>query len=227
MPYIQTAEGVDLFHTEYDAFADDLAALIERLDLGDITFVGYSAGCGDIVRYLTRHGSARVARVVLIASTTPLLLKTPDNSSGLDAEILNAGTSALRRDVPQWCTDNAPGFFGQTPASAGLEEWVIRQIVDTHTKVLLDTAAVFASTDFREELRALNVPTLVMHGDLDASAPIDLTGRPTAALIPGARLIVYPGMGHGMFASDHGRLNRDILAFIAHTGVASKMAVPV
>ena len=98
--------------------------------------------------------------------------------------------------------------------SPGLGEWVTRQIVDTPLKVLLDTAAAFATTDFREELASFELPTLVVHGDLDASAPIDITGRRTAALIPDSRLVVYEGSGHGLYAADHERVNADVLAFV-------------
>jgi pimeloyl-ACP methyl ester carboxylesterase len=98
--------------------------------------------------------------------------------------------------------------------SPGLTDWVIRQIVDTPLKVLLDTAACFATADLRAELPSLRVPTLILHGDLDTSAPIELTGRKTAALIPGSRLIVYEGSGHGLYAADHERVNGDILEFI-------------
>jgi pimeloyl-ACP methyl ester carboxylesterase len=204
---------------DYDTFADDLAALIESLDLREITLVGHSAGGGDVVRYLSRHGDDRVERVVLLAPVTPLLARTEDNPDGIDSSLLAASAEALMSDVPKWCADNAPAFFGTTPVSPGLGDWVTRQIVDTPLKVLLDTAAAFSTTDFRDELAALAVPALVVHGDLDASAPIDITGRRTAELIPGGRLLVYEGSGHGLYAADHRRVNADVLAFV-HEGRA-------
>lgn len=199
---------------DYDTFADDLAVLIEQLDLRDLTLVGHSAGCGEVVRYLSRHGDRRVERAVLLAPITPLLVKTEDNPEGLDPAILTAGAEALMADVPRWCAENAPPFFGTTAVSPGLGEWVTRQIVDTPLKILLDTAAAYAMTDFRADLASVRVPTLIIHGDLDASAPIDLTGRRTAALIAGSRLLVYEGSGHGLYAADHARLNPDALAFM-------------
>jgi non-heme chloroperoxidase len=199
---------------DHDAFADDLASLIEQLDLREITLVAHSAGSGDATRYLSRHGEDRVERAVLLAPTTPLLVRKEDNLGGLDPDVVAASAATLMRDVPQWCADNAPAFFGTTPVSPGLSDWVIRQIVDTPLKILLDTAAAFATTDFRAELASLTVPTLVVHGDLDASAPIEITGRKTAALIPHSQLLVYEGSGHGLYAADHERLNSDILAFI-------------
>jgi non-heme chloroperoxidase len=199
---------------DYDTFADDLAALIEQLDLRDVTLVGHSAGSGEVVRYLARHGDGRVERVVLLAPITPLIAKTEDNPDGLDPSILAANATALMADVPGWCAENAPPFFGATPVSPGLVDWVTRQIVDTPLKILLETAAAYTTTDFRADVASVRVPTLIIHGDLDASAPIDLTGRRTAALIPGSRLLVYEGSGHGLYAADHARLNPDVLAFI-------------
>jgi non-heme chloroperoxidase len=199
---------------DYDTFADDLAALIEQLDLRDVTLVGHSAGSGEVVRYLARHGDGRVERVVLLAPITPLIAKTEDNPDGLDPSILAANATALMADVPGWRAENAPPFFGATPVSPGLVDWVTRQIVDTPLKILLETAAAYTTTDFRPDVASLRVPTLIVHGDLDASAPIDLTGRRTAALIPGSRLLVYEGSGHGLYAADHARLNPDVLAFI-------------
>lgn len=198
----------------YDTFADDLASLIELLDLHEVTLIGHSLGCSEIIRYLSRHGDARVERLVLLAPTTPKLRKSIDNPDGLDETLLAASAQLLKNDVPQWCADNAPPFFGRTPVSPGLTDWVIRQIVDTPLKVLLDTATIFAIADFRPELPSIRVPTLILHGDLDASAPIELTGEKTAALIPGSRLLVYNGSGHGLYAADHERVNADILTFI-------------
>jgi non-heme chloroperoxidase len=199
---------------DYDTLADDLAILIETLDLDDVMLVGYSSGAGDVVRYLARHGADRVARVVLGAPTLPMLLRAPDNPDGLDPAIAAASAEKLRHDVPKWCADNAPGFFGDRAVSDGLTDWVMRQIVDTPLRVLLETSAAFAAADFRSELRSMAVPALVVQGDLDASAPIDITGRKTAALIPGSNLIVYEGAGHGLFAADHERFNEDLLSFI-------------
>ena len=199
---------------DYDTFADDLESLIGRLDLREVTLVAHSAGSGDVARYMSRYGEDRVERAVLLAPTTPLLVRTEDNLDGLDPDVLAASAAMLMRDVPQWCADNAPAFFGATQVSPGLIDWVTRQIVDTPLKILLDTAAAFATTDLRAELTSLTVPTLIVHGDLDASAPIEITGRKTAALIPNSQLLVYEGSGHGLYAADHERLNSDILAFI-------------
>jgi non-heme chloroperoxidase len=199
---------------DFDTLADDLAALLDRLDLREVTLVGHSMGAGEIVRYLSRHGTARVARVVFIAPTTPMLMKSEDHPEGIDRALLDANRAAFARDVPRWCHDNAPPFFGSAGVSPGMTDWLTRQIVDTPLKILLDTLRTNSEADFRAELGAFALPTLILHGDADASAPLDLTGRATHALIRHSRLVVYEGAGHGLFAHEHPRINRDLLTFI-------------
>ena len=212
------ASGYDL-----DTLADDLAAVIGHFDLHEATLVAHSLGSKEAVRYLTRHGDARIARLVLIAPTTPLLRRTADNPGGLDPALIDANYAAVAANVPKWCADfEAAGpYFGSSPGgSQGLIDWTTRMIVDTPLPVLLETLKVNADVDMRTELQEIQVPALIVHGDQDASAPIDLTGRKTAELIGGATLTVYPGAGHGLYASDHDTLNADLLAFInghAHT----------
>jgi non-heme chloroperoxidase len=185
-----------------DLLADDLAQLLDHLDVNDVTLVGHSMGCSEIVRYVTRHGSGRVARAVFLSPILPLLIKLADHPDGIDAAHLDASLELLGRDVPQWCSDNAPPYFGVQPnVSAGMAEWTSRQIVDTPVKTLVDTMRMGAETDFRAELPAFDVPTLLMHGDADASAPIEITGRKTAALLPRATLIELPGAGHGLYVT--------------------------
>jgi non-heme chloroperoxidase len=198
-----------------DTLAGDLAGLIERLDLRDVTLVGHSFGCKEVVRSVTRHGPDRIARAVLLAPTTPFLLQTPDNPGGVDRAFFDATEAALRRDLGRWCEDNAPPFFGAGSwVSAATLDWTLRQIVDTPLQVLLETFRANVESDFREELRRFPVPTLIVHGDADASAPIELTGRPTAKLVPDVRLIEYAGVGHGLYVSERERVNADVLAFL-------------
>jgi non-heme chloroperoxidase len=207
------ATGYDI-----DTMADDLAAVIDHFDLREVTLVAHSLGSKEAVRYLSRHGDARIARLVLIAPTTPLIRRTADNPDGVDPALIDANYAAVAADVTQWCADfEAAGpYFGSSPGgSPGLVDWTIRMIVDTPLHVLLETLKVNVDADMRAELREIRVPTLIVHGDQDASAPIDLTGRKTAELIRGADLVVYPGAGHGLYASDHDAVNADILAFIS------------
>jgi non-heme chloroperoxidase len=206
------AAGYDI-----DTMADDLAAVIGHFDLHEATLVAHSLGSKEAIRYLTRHGDSGIARLALIAPTTPLLRRTAGNPDGLDPALIDASYAAVAADVPKWCADfEAAGpYFGTSPgASPGLVDWTIRMIVDTPLPVLLETLKVNADADMRAELQKIQVPTLIIHGDQDASAPIDLTGRKTAGLIAGASLTVYPGAGHGLYASDHHTLNADLLAFI-------------
>jgi pimeloyl-ACP methyl ester carboxylesterase len=202
-----------------DLLADDLAQLLGHLDVKDATLVGHSMGCSEIVRYVTRHGTRRVARAVFLAPILPLLVKTADNPNGIDAAYLDASLDLLGRDVPQWCADNAPPYFGVHPnVSQGMADWTARQIIDTPVKTLVDTMRMGAQTDFRGELPAFDVPTLLMHGDADASAPIAITGRKTAALLPRARLIELPEAGHGLYVTHVRQIVDQIAEFVAAYG---------
>ena len=186
-----------------DTLADDLAAAIGHFGLHDATLAAHSLGAKEVIRYLTRHGDARIARLVLIGSPTPLLRRTADNPDGVDPALIDANYAAVGANVPKWCTDfEAAGpYFGTSPGSSqGLIDWTIRMIVDTPLQVLLETLKVSSDVDMRAELQKIQVPALIIHGDQDASAPIELTGRETAELIGGASLTVYPGAGHGLYA---------------------------
>jgi pimeloyl-ACP methyl ester carboxylesterase len=198
---------------DYDTLADDVAAVIEALDLTDVTLVSHSMGCGEAVRYLTRHGSARVKRLVLLAPTTPFLLKTDDNPAGVDAAMFEAVRDLWRRDFDQWMDDNAAPFF--TPeTSPAMVRWVLSMTHTVSLRAAIECNVAVAGTDFRAELKAIDVPTLVIQGDRDASGPVEITGRPTADLIPGAKLVVYEGAPHGLFVTHMDRLNADLAAFI-------------
>ena len=196
-----------------DTLADDLAAVMEALDLREATLVGHSMGCGEIVRYLSRHGDARVARVVLLAPTTPFLLKTADNPAGIDQALFEAGRAVWRQDFPKWVADNTDPFF-TADTSPAMKQWGAGMLLKTPLPVLLACNRMAAETDFRPDLRAIKKPAMVIHGDRDVSAPLELTGRPTAEMIPGARLAVYEGAPHGLFVTHMQRLNVDLLAFI-------------
>ena len=198
---------------DFDTLADDLAALLEALDLRGVTLVGMSMGAGEIVRYLTRHGSGRVSRIALVGTAaTPFRMRTGDNPGDIPPEMFEPFRQVLLRDFPQWIEENrAPFFLPDTPRP--VQEWV-RGLMLQHSRLAIaDCARMMGQTDFRAELRKIRVPALVIHGDRDASAPIDVTGRPTAAAIPGARLVVYEGGPHGLFVTHRDRLTADLLAF--------------
>jgi len=196
----------------YDALADDLADALTALDLRDVVLVGHSMGGGEVVRYLTRHGQDRVSRIVLVSSTTPLLVKTADNPGGVDPALLEGVRGLWRKDFHKWIADNAAPFF--TPeTSAPMREWAMGLMAPTSVKVALDCNAAVAGTDFRAELPKVGVPTLILHGDADVSAPLALTGEKTARLIPASVLKVYAGGPHGIFLTHMDQLNRDLIAF--------------
>jgi non-heme chloroperoxidase len=202
---------------EFTTLAADLATLIDRLDLHNVTLVGHSMGAGEVVRYLTLHGPARIARIVLIAPITPFPLKTPDNPDGGDRSVMEAGRARLAHDRPGQIAQAAPAFFGTdvnpTVSPAMLQWWIDMLVEQCSLKVMIDLHRMFTETDFREDLKKITVPTLVIHGDHDTSTRLDVTGRKTAQLIAGSRLIVYENAAHALPVTHIDRLNADLLAF--------------
>jgi pimeloyl-ACP methyl ester carboxylesterase len=203
---------------DFDTLSDDLATVIERLDLARVTLVGHSMGAAEVARYLAKHKPTRVARVVLIAPISPFTLKTADNPGGVEPSVLETGRTALSRDRPGQIAQAATAFFGvHNGVSAAMLAWWTDMIVERCSlKVMLDLHRVFTATDFRPDLRAITLPTLIVHGDKDTSTPLDASGRATAALISGSRLTVYEGAAHGLPITHAGRLNQDLLAFATH-----------
>jgi non-heme chloroperoxidase len=203
---------------DFDTFADDLAALIDRLELREVTLVGHSMGCGEIARYLSRHGSRRVARVALVATTTPFALKTADNPDGADRAVFDFMVSELAKDRPRYLAAAAPAFFGVGSPNVSVSPETIRWGVDlalrASLKATIDMVRAFSETDFRSDLRAFTMPTLLVHGDADTTAPLASTARKTARAIPESELKVYQGAAHGLFITEKDRFNRDLLAFV-------------
>ncbi len=201
----------------YDTFADDLAALLERLDLREVTLVAHSMGGGDAVRYLSRHGASRVAGLVLVAATTPFLLRTADNPDGVEQAVYDDMVTALAHDRPGFMAASAPTFFGSGVASGAVSPelmgWAVGLALQACPIGLADMVRAFSETDFRPELAELTVPTLIVHGDADSNVPVDLCGRRAARLVPGSRLEVYEGAPHGLMITHRDRLNADLLAF--------------
>lgn len=201
---------------DFDTLADDLAALFKQLDLRDVTLVGHSMGCAEVVRYLSRHNAARVARAVLVATITPFTMKTADNPLGVERGALEAGRVTLSKDRPHQVAKAAAGFFGapKNPVSTEIMDWWTRMILDQCSlKPMIDLHRLFTETDFRPDLRKITVPTLLIHGDSDTSTPLEFTGRRTAQLIAGSQLKVYEGAAHGLPITHMDRLNADLLAF--------------
>lgn len=203
---------------DLDTLADDLAAVADALDLREAVLVGFSMGGAEIVRYLTRHGAGRVARIVLIGSTTPMLARSACNPDGIDPAALEAfRRETLMRDFPGW-VDEAMIPFVTEAVSPGLRGWVRTMALRTSALALVECNRALTAADQRAELRAITVPALVIHGTEDATCPLALTGRRTASLLPHARLTLYDGAPHGLFLTHRDRLNADLIAFAREAG---------
>ncbi|HEY4927121.1 MAG TPA: alpha/beta hydrolase [Roseiarcus sp.] len=206
----QPAGGYDL-----DTFADDVATLIDELGLATLTLVTHSMGGGEAVRYLTRHGSERVSRLILLAPTTPMLLKSNDNPGGAPRAGFEALWAQWRRDYPKWVADNiAPFFIPET--SPAMMAWGA-SLLQISIPAALASSRAMVEADFGAEMRRITIPTLIIHGDRDRSTPIELTGKPSAELIPGCRFLVYEGAPHGLMFTHMDRLHADILNFVRET----------
>jgi non-heme chloroperoxidase len=202
---------------DIDTLADDLAAVIDRLDLSSITLIGHSMGTAEVVRYLTRHGSGRIARLVLSGTVTPMLLQSADNPDGIPADVAVQSRAAMLRDIGDWMdmSGKAEYFSGEHRVSQQLLDWTLNTIAAVPLPILTQTSDAFLHADFRSELTELTIPTLVIHGTADTSMPIDLTARKTAPLIPDCRFITVDGAGHGLYLSESRRYNAALLEFIA------------
>ena len=204
---------------DMDHYADDLAAVIDALDLKDITAVGFSTGGGEVARYIGRHGTGRVKKAVLVSAVPPLMLKTDDNPGGLPLEVFDGLRKASLENRSQLYIDIASGpFFGFNRPGAKVSQGLIdswwAQGMQAGHKNTYDSIAAFSASDFREDLKKFDVPTLVIHGDDDQIVPIDISGRASAAQVKGAKLIIYPGAPHGLTDTHKDRFNQDLLDFI-------------
>ena len=204
---------------DMDHYADDLATVIETLDLKNAVLVGFSTGGGEVARYIGRHGTARVAKAVLVSAVPPIMVKSDKNPNGVPKEVFDGiraaqlgNRSQLYKDIPSgpFYGFNRPG----AKVSQGLiDNWWFQGMQGGH-KNTYDSIKAFSETDFTEDLKKFDKPTLVIHGDDDQIVPIDISGRASAKLIKGAKLIVYPGAPHGLTDTHKERVNADLLAFI-------------
>jgi non-heme chloroperoxidase len=204
---------------EMDTYADDLAALVEALDLRDVALVGFSTGGGEVARYIGRHGTARVAQAVLVSAVPPLMLQTDDNPGGLPVEVFDAIRAGSVADRSQLYRDLADGpFFGLNrpgaSVSQGVRDAFWRQGLQTGHRNAYESIAAFSATDFRADLDAFDIPTLVIHGDDDQVVPFEVGGKASAARIKNATLTVYAGAPHGITDTHKQQLSEDLLAFV-------------
>ena len=209
----QPSQGYD-----YDTFADDLAALVEALDLHDATFVGHSMGGGEVARYIGRHGEGRVAKVALVAAVTPFLLQTATNPHGAPIEVFDGMRAAVQADRSQWNKDATMPYYSYNRPGAkvsdGVREDYWRQGMATGLLAAYHAIGAFSETDFREDLAKISVPTLVVHGSDDQIVPIEISGELAAKAVKNARLVVYEGGSHGLLITQKDRLNADLLSFL-------------
>ncbi len=203
---------------DYDTFADDLASVMTELALDDAALVGFSMGGGEIARYMSRHGGKGVSRAVLVSAVTPCLLRTPDREVGVAAEDIDGIKEGLRKDRPAFLQDFFKSFYGNGllggGASKGVLDWSLMMAMQASPKATLDCVTAFGTTDFRPDMAAFHVPTLVIHGTDDHTVPIDATGREAARMIAGAELIEYEGAAHGITVTHADRLTQDLLDFL-------------
>jgi pimeloyl-ACP methyl ester carboxylesterase len=201
-------DGYDL-----DTLADDIAAVIEALDLRDVVLAGHSMGCNEIVRYLSRHGSARVRRVALLGPMTPGIALSPTNPNGVDPALLaQFRNSELLHDFPRWIEDNVEPFV--PGAGPRMRDWLAQMALQCSLQALHDCHVVVQESDMEAEVRAVDVPVLLIAGALDVSAPLDLTARRTAALVPDCCLVIYEDAAHGMFLTHVEQVNGELLEFV-------------
>ena len=204
---------------DMDTYADDLAQLIELLDLKDAVLFGFSTGGGEVARYIGRHGTGRVAKAGLISAVPPLMLKTEANPGGLPIEVFDGIRQASLADRSQLYIDLASGpFFGFNKPGAkpsqGMIDWFWMQGMMAGHKNAYDCIKAFSETDFTEDLKKFDIPTLVVHGDADQVVPFEAAGIASAKLVKGSQLKVYPGAPHGLTDTHKDQLNADLLAFL-------------
>lgn len=204
---------------DFDRFADDVSELLTVLDLRDVTLVGHSVGSAEAARYLTRHGTDRVTRLLLASTTLPFLTRTEDNPDGVPPAVIQSVREMWLSDWPRWVGENTPPFIGAgLPGCAVSPEMIqlgTNDMLQTSLPALLQTSQAAFGTDFRSELRQIGIPTLLIHGDADASAPLGITGAKAVELIPGARLKIYQNAPHGLVATHLSDVEADILEFVA------------
>lgn len=219
----QAGSGNDM-----NGYADDLAAVIETLDLKDITMVGHSTGGGEVARYIGRHGTKRVAAAVLIGAVPPVMVKSEANLAGLPIEVFDGLRRGLTSDRSQFYKDFALMFYGANRPGAKVSQGTLDQFwlqsMQAGLKNVYDCVKAFSETDFTEDLRKFDVPTLILHGEDDQIVPINDSGKKSVHIVKGAKSVFYPGRPHGLFSTYADQVNADLLKFVNSVEEARKAA---
>jgi non-heme chloroperoxidase len=202
---------------DMDHYADDLAALIEALDLDDVLLVGHSTGGGEVVRYIGRHGTSRLSQAILVGAVPPIMLKTADNPGGLPIEVFDQIREGVLADRSQYYKNLSGPFYGANRPGGAVSQGVLDAFwlmsMQVGLKAAYDCIRQFSETDFNDDLKKVDIPLLVIQGDDDQIVPIDDSGRLTVKIVPGSELHVYPGAPHGLFATHAEKLNEDLISF--------------
>lgn len=213
----QPSDGNDMDH-----FADDLAAVIEALDLRDVTLVGHSTGGGEVARYIGRHGTKRVSKAVLIGAVPPVMVQSDANPEGTPIEVFDEIREGLLKDRSQYYKDLALPFYGANRKGAKVSQGILDMFwlwsMQAGLKNAYECVKAFSETDFHEDLKRFDVPTLILHGEDDQIVPINDAGRKTAKLVKGAKAKFYPGAPHGMTMTLQDEVNADLLTFLGVAG---------
>jgi pimeloyl-ACP methyl ester carboxylesterase len=203
---------------DYDTLADDLNEVITQLKLEKVVLVGFSMGGGEIARYIGKYGTEKITKIVFISSVTPYMLKTDDNVEGVPKEIFDGMVEKILEDRPAFLTDFGKTFFGVSKINQSVSKpilkWNQMLCLNSSAKATIDCVRSFSETDFRSDLKKIDIPVLIIHGDEDETVPIDVSANKTAAVLPEAEYIVYNGAPHGLFLTEKEKLNTDLLNFI-------------
>ncbi|MFD1468230.1 alpha/beta fold hydrolase [Hymenobacter caeli] len=202
----------------YDTLADDLKAVLDQLDLQNVTLVGFSMGGGEVARYMSRHNGARVGKVVFVSAVTPYLLKTDGNPDGVDKSAFDGMIEGIGKDRPSFLADFLKPFFGVStlshPVSQPTLDWNLSIALQGTARATTECVKAFSATDFRQDLSTIKVPTLFIHGDADKTVPLENSAERAVKLVPGAKLLTYGGEPHGLVTTAPDRFNADLLEFV-------------
>ena len=215
-------------HNDMNSYADDLAAVMDQLDVKNAMLVGHSTGGGEVARYVGRHGTKRLAKVALLSAIPPIMIKTDNNPNGIPTELWDGFRAALIKDPSQFYKDFAVLFYGANRPGAKVSQGLLDQIwllsMQAGVQNVYECVKALSETDFTEDLKRFDVPTLLLHGEDDQIVPVGVTAKKSEKLIKDVKAIYYPGAPHGITATHMDQVNRDLLQFLKTESKSSKAA---